>query len=55
MLVADDVEETVKGLKTRGVKILTEPHEAPWRREELVAEFQDSEGNRLMIGGGQSR
>jgi predicted enzyme related to lactoylglutathione lyase len=50
VLVADDVDTTVKGLKSRGVKIVCEPHEVPWQPGRIVAEFQDSQGNRLMIG-----
>jgi predicted enzyme related to lactoylglutathione lyase len=55
VLVADDLEETVQGLETRGVQTLTEPREAPRRRGQRVAESQDSESNRLMIGGGLTR
>jgi hypothetical protein len=32
------------------VKILTDLHTPPWQPGRLVAEFQDSEGNRMMIG-----
>ncbi|EHK57710.1 VOC family protein [Allomesorhizobium alhagi] len=50
VLVDDDVEATVKFLKSKGVEIITEPQEAPWQPGRTVAEFRDSEGNRLVIG-----
>ena len=50
MLVDEDVETTVKTLKSRGVEILAEPQEAPWQPGRTVAEFRDSEGNRMVIG-----
>jgi predicted enzyme related to lactoylglutathione lyase len=50
VLVDDNVEATVQTLKSRGVKIITEPQEAPWQPGRTVAEFRDSEGNRMVIG-----
>jgi predicted enzyme related to lactoylglutathione lyase len=50
VLVDDDVEATVKSLKSKGAEIITEPREAPWQPGRTVAEFRDSEGNRLVIG-----
>ena len=50
VLVDDDVEATVKVLNSKGVEIITEPQEAPWQPGRTVAEFRDSEGNRLVIG-----
>ena len=50
VLVDDNVETTVKTLKSRGVEIVTEPHAAPWQPGRIVAEFRDSEGNRMVIG-----
>ena len=50
VLVADDVKSTIESLKGQGVQIVTQPHEAPWSAGRLVAEIQDSEGNRVMIG-----
>ena len=50
VLVADDVKAAVDGLKTNGVEIITEPMEAPWQPGRTVAEFRDSEGNRMVIG-----
>jgi hypothetical protein len=32
------------------VEILTEPHRPAWQPNRVVAEFRDSEGNRLMLG-----
>lgn len=52
VLVDDDVEATVAALKSEGVEIITEPQEAPWQPGRTVAEFRDSEGNRLVIGSG---
>jgi predicted enzyme related to lactoylglutathione lyase len=49
-LVAEDVPATVEALRSRGVEIFAEPHNPPWRPGRTVAEFIDSEGNRLMLG-----
>jgi len=49
-LVAEDVPATIEALRSKGVEILTEPHRPPWRPGRTVAEFRDSEGNRLMLG-----
>lgn len=50
VLVDDDVPATVERLRSHGVEILTEPHSPPWRPGRTVAEFRDSEGNRMVIG-----
>jgi len=50
VLVDTEVEATSKKLKSRGVEIVSEPHKAPWQPERTVAEFRDSEGNRIVIG-----
>ena len=50
VLVADDVKGAVADLKAKGVEIITEPMEAPWQPGRTVAEFRDSEGNRMVIG-----
>jgi len=50
VLVDDDVAAAVERLRSRGVEILTEPHNPPWQPGRTVAEFRDSEGNRLVIG-----
>jgi len=50
VLVDDDVAGTVEGLRSRGVEILAEPHSPAWQPGRTVAEFRDSEGNRMAIG-----
>ena len=50
VLVDDDVAGTVEKLRANGVEIITEPGEAPWQPGRTVAEFRDSEGNRLVLG-----
>jgi predicted enzyme related to lactoylglutathione lyase len=50
VLVDKDVEAIVGKLKSGGVEIVTEPQEAPWQPGRTVAEFRDSEGNRMVIG-----
>ncbi|MET3520118.1 VOC family protein [Mesorhizobium abyssinicae] len=49
VLVDGDVETTIAALKARGVEIITEPQEAPWQPGRTVAEFRDSEGNRMVL------
>lgn len=49
VLVDDNVEATIAALKARGVEIITEPQEAPWQPGRTVAEFRDSEGNRMVL------
>jgi predicted enzyme related to lactoylglutathione lyase len=49
VLVDDDVAATAKALKSKGVEIITEPQAAPYDPGRTVAEFRDSEGNRMMI------
>ncbi|WP_348640213.1 VOC family protein [Mesorhizobium sp. M3A.F.Ca.ET.201.01.1.1] len=48
-MVGDDVGATGASLKAKGVEIVTEPQEAPWQPGRTVAEFRDSEGNRMML------
>ena len=50
VLVDGDVAGTIGRLRAKGVEIITEPQEAPWQPGRIVAEFRDSEGNRLVIG-----
>jgi len=50
VLVAGDVAAVAASLKARGVTILTEPHSPAWQPNRVVAEFRDSEGNRMMLG-----
>ncbi|RAZ90265.1 glyoxalase [Mesorhizobium hawassense] len=49
VLVDDDVEATVASLKAKGVEIVSEPQEAPWEPGRVIAEFHDSEGNRMVL------
>lgn len=49
VLVVDNVADTVGDLRRRGVAILTEPQNPPWEPERTIAEFRDSEGNRLLL------
>jgi len=49
VLVDENVEATVKNLKAKGVEIITEPQRAPYDPGRTIAEFRDSEGNRLAI------
>ncbi|MHA6692983.1 VOC family protein [Devosia sp. A449] len=49
VLVDENVEATVSTLKSRGVEFVTEPMPAPYDPSRLVAEFYDSEGNRIVI------
>ena len=49
VLIADNVVTTVKALKSKGVDIITEPQAAPYDPGRTVAEFRDSEGNRMVI------
>ena len=49
VLMADDVAATVETLRTKGVEIVSEPQDAPYDPGRTVAEFRDSEGNRLVI------
>jgi predicted enzyme related to lactoylglutathione lyase len=49
VLVAEDVIALVEGLKRRGVDIVAEPHNPAWEPRKTIAEFRDSEGNRIVI------
>lgn len=49
VLVDEDVEATVQALESRGVEFVTAPMPAPYDPNRLVAEFYDSEGNRIVI------
>lgn len=50
VLVDDDVVGTVERLRSGGVEITSEAQNAPWQAGRMVAEFRDSEGNRIMLG-----
>jgi uncharacterized glyoxalase superfamily protein PhnB len=49
VFVDNDVKGAVEKLKSRGVEIRSEPQKAPWQPGRTIAEFRDSEGNRIMI------
>ena len=49
VLIDRQVEALAKRLKLAGVEILTEPQPAPYLPGRTVAEFRDSEGNRMVI------
>lgn len=49
VLVADHVETLISRLRTAGVEITAEPEPAPWRPKTTIAEFRDSEGNRIGV------
>lgn len=49
VLVDNDVAAVVEALKSKGVEIITEPQEAPYQPGRTIAEFRDSEGNRMVI------
>src|SRR5690606_17481602 len=49
VLVEDDVRRTVEALRAKGVEIVTEPEEAAYMPGVTVAEFRDSEGNRMVL------
>lgn len=49
VLIDANVAATAAALKANGVEIVTEPGEAPWAPGTTVAEFRDSEGNRMVL------
>ena len=49
VLVVDNIGTSVAALRSRGVTIITEPHEPSWEPGKTVAEFRDSEGNRMIL------
>lgn len=51
VFVADDVAATVERLASKGVRILSAVAPAPYDPRRLVAEIEDSEGNRLVVSG----
>jgi len=50
VFVDADVAGTIERLRAAGVEIITEPAEAPWQPGRVIAEFRDSEGNRMVVG-----
>jgi predicted enzyme related to lactoylglutathione lyase len=49
VLVESDVAAAVEALKAKGVIIVSEPQVAPYAPDRTVADFRDSEGNRMVI------
>jgi predicted enzyme related to lactoylglutathione lyase len=49
VFVDEHIETTVKTLKANGVEIITELQPAPYDPTRTIAEFRDSEGNRILI------
>ncbi|WP_332700769.1 VOC family protein [Devosia sp.] len=49
VVMVDNVADSVATLRSRGVTIVTEPHEPAWQPGKTVAEFRDSEGNRMIL------
>ena len=49
VLIESDVEAAIEGLRAKGVTIISEPQVAPYAPDRTVAEFRDSEGNRMVI------
>lgn len=49
VLVDDDVEATIAALEAAGVEIVATPQPAPYDATKTVAEFRDSEGNRMVL------
>ena len=54
VLVVDDVAASISALRGRGVAIITEPQEPAWDPGRTVAEFRDSEGNRMILSSARS-
>ena len=54
VLVVDDVAASVAALKARRVAIITEPQEPAWDPGKIIAEFRDSEGNRMILSGART-
>jgi len=52
VLVADHLEELIARMRSVGVEITTGPQPAPWRPGTMIAEFRDSEGNRIGVSSG---
>jgi lactoylglutathione lyase len=50
VLVTDDVEKTYEELTSKGVRFQKAPTQAPWNPGETFAQFEDSEGNGVVLG-----
>ena len=49
VLVADRLEDLIARIRSGGVEITADPQPAPWRSGTMMAEFRDSEGNRIGV------
>ena len=49
-LTVDDIHDTYRRLREKGVVFLGEPTESTWGSREVFALFRDSEDNLLMVG-----
>jgi predicted enzyme related to lactoylglutathione lyase len=49
VLVVDRLEDVISRLRSTGVEITSDPQPAPWRPGTTIAEFRDSEGNRIGV------
>ena len=50
VLVAEDVDKAYEKLKGNGVRFSQPPSQAPWNPGETFAQFEDSEGNGVVLG-----
>ncbi|MDQ6435883.1 VOC family protein [Mesorhizobium sp. LHD-90] len=49
VLIDGALGATVESLRSKGVEIVSEPQPAPYDPGRTVAEFRDSEGNRMVL------
>ena len=49
VLIDGAVRATVESLRSKGIEIVSEPQPAPYDPGRTVAEFRDSEGNRMVL------
>lgn len=54
VLVDNDVAGRTAALRAKGVEIISEPQQAPYDPDRTVAEFRDSEGNRMLLSSPRS-
>lgn len=49
VLIDPNLAATIEAMRAKGVEIITEPQQAPWSPGRTIAEFRDSEGNRMVL------
>lgn len=49
VIIDEKLVATIEAMRVKGVEIITEPREAPWAPGRTIAEFRDSEGNRMIL------